>query len=103
MANEYPRLLWNVGDLFYVFVQRSGGECNTLKSYFISYSAVAVLFFLIVCPMFVAFSKILRAEVGQRLLKTPCALITSKFGWTGNMQRIIASQTHSKTQDVQRE
>lgn len=47
--------------------------------------------------------KILRAEIGQRLLKTPCALITSKFGWTGNMQRIIASQTHSKTQDVQRE
>ncbi|KAK4022733.1 endoplasmin homolog isoform X1 [Daphnia magna] len=46
---------------------------------------------------------ILRAEVGQRLLKTPCALITSKFGWTGNMQRIIASQTHSKTQDVQRD
>nr|CAG4649106.1 EOG090X01EZ [Scapholeberis mucronata] len=47
--------------------------------------------------------QILRAEVGQRLLKTPCALITSKFGWTGNMQRIIASQTHSKSQDVQRD
>nr|CAG4641472.1 EOG090X01EZ [Eurycercus lamellatus] len=47
--------------------------------------------------------QILRAEVGQRLLKTPCALITSKFGWTGNMQRIIASQTHSKAQDVQRD
>lgn len=46
---------------------------------------------------------ILRAEVGQRLLKTPCALITSKFGWTGNMQRIIASQTHSKSQDIQRD
>lgn len=57
--------------------------------------------------MFVPFAlcvvKILRAEVGQRLVKTPCALITSKFGWTGNMQRIIASQTHSKSQDVQRE
>nr|CAG4649951.1 EOG090X01EZ [Sida crystallina] len=47
--------------------------------------------------------QILRAEVGQRLLKTPCALITSRFGWTGNMQRIIASQTHSKSQDVQRD
>jgi HSP90 family molecular chaperone len=52
---------------------------------------------------FFEYVKILRAEIGQRLLKTPCALITSKFGWTGNMQRIIASQTHSKTQDVQRE
>nr|CAG4646050.1 EOG090X01EZ [Macrothrix elegans] len=47
--------------------------------------------------------QILRAEVGQRLLQTPCALITSKFGWTGNMQRIIASQTHSKSQDIQRD
>nr|CAG4645364.1 EOG090X01EZ [Lynceus sp. MCZ IZ 141354] len=46
---------------------------------------------------------ILKAEVGQRLTKTPCALITSRFGWTGNMQRIIASQTHSKTSDVQRD
>jgi len=47
--------------------------------------------------------QILKAEVGQRLLKSPCALITSRFGWTGNMQRIISSQTHSKTQDVQRD
>merc|ERR1712215_486072 len=34
---------------------------------------------------------------------SPCALITSKFGWTGNMQKIIQSQTHSKTQDMQRD
>nr|CAG4640643.1 EOG090X01EZ [Eulimnadia texana] len=47
--------------------------------------------------------QILRAEVGPRLAKTPCALITSRFGWTGNMQRIIASQTHSKANDVQRD
>merc|ERR1719244_341285 len=46
---------------------------------------------------------ILRAEVSERLVDTPCALITSKFGWTGNMQKIIASQTHSKTQDMQRD
>jgi len=46
---------------------------------------------------------ILKAEVGQRLSKSPCALITSRFGWTGNMQRIISSQTHSKAQDVQRD
>merc|ERR1739848_746177 len=29
--------------------------------------------------------------------------ITSRFGWTANMQRIIQSQTHSKTQDMGRE
>merc|ERR1712240_554745 len=46
---------------------------------------------------------ILRAEISERLVDTPCALITSKFGWTGNMQKIIQSQTHSKTQDMQRD
>merc|ERR1719268_285654 len=46
---------------------------------------------------------ILRAEISERLTESPCALITSKFGWTANMQRIIQSQTHSKTQDMQRD
>merc|ERR1711872_951326 len=46
---------------------------------------------------------ILKAEISDRLSDTPCALITSKFGWTANMQRIIQSQTHSKTQDMQRD
>jgi len=46
---------------------------------------------------------ILRAEISERLTSSPCALITSKFGWTANMQRIIQSQTHSKTQDMQRD
>merc|ERR1712037_854798 len=46
---------------------------------------------------------ILRAEVSERLTDSPCALITSKFGWTGNMQKIIQSQTHSKSQDMQRD
>jgi heat shock protein beta len=46
---------------------------------------------------------ILRAEISDRLDQSPCALITSKFGWTANMQRIIQSQTHSKTQDMQRD
>merc|ERR1712223_974142 len=46
---------------------------------------------------------ILKAEISERLESSPCALITSKFGWTANMQRIIQSQTHSKTQDMQRD
>jgi len=46
---------------------------------------------------------ILKAEISERLTNSPCALITSKFGWTANMQRIIQSQTHSKTQDMQRD
>ena len=27
----------------------------------------------------------------------------NRFGWTANMQRIITSQTHAKTQDMQRD
>jgi len=46
---------------------------------------------------------ILKAEISERLSNSPCALITSKFGWTANMQRIIQSQTHSKSQDMQRD
>jgi len=46
---------------------------------------------------------ILRAEISERLEQSPCALITSRFGWTANMQRIIGSQTHSKTHDMQRD
>merc|ERR1712050_746090 len=46
---------------------------------------------------------ILRAEISERLDASPCALITSRFGWTANMQRIIGSQTHSKTNDMQRD
>merc|ERR1719290_175632 len=46
---------------------------------------------------------ILRAEVSERLVDSPCALITSQFGWTANMQKIIQSQTHSKSQDMQRD
>merc|ERR1712117_461364 len=46
---------------------------------------------------------ILRAEISERLDTSPCALITSRFGWTANMQRIIGSQTHSKTNDMQRD
>merc|ERR1719167_617008 len=47
--------------------------------------------------------QILRAEVSERLVESPCVLVTSKFGWTGNIQKIIQSQTHSKSQDMQRD
>ena len=30
-------------------------------------------------------------------------IIVFRFGWTSNMQKIIQSQTHSKTQDMQRD
>ena len=45
----------------------------------------------------------LRAEVSKRLDKSLCALTTSRFRWTGNMQGIINPQTDSKTQDMRRD
>ncbi|XP_071525720.1 endoplasmin homolog isoform X2 [Panulirus ornatus] len=47
--------------------------------------------------------EIVKAEVGERLTKSPCALVSSQFGWTANMQRIVTSQTHAKSRDTQRE
>jgi len=44
-----------------------------------------------------------KAQVSQILENSPCALVTSRFGWTANMQKIITSQTHSKSQDMQRD
>jgi len=46
---------------------------------------------------------IMKASVSERLDKSPCALVTSQFGWTGNMERIVVSQTHSKQTDITRE
>jgi len=47
--------------------------------------------------------QIVKASVSERLDKSPCALVTSQFGWTGNMERIIISQTHSKPNDISRD
>merc|ERR1712203_293479 len=46
---------------------------------------------------------ILKSEISEQLESSPCALITSRFGWTANMQRIITSQTHAKSEDMQRD
>ncbi|CAG0890293.1 unnamed protein product [Darwinula stevensoni] len=43
--------------------------------------------------------QIAKAELSQRLAKSPCTLVASVFGWTGNMQRIMSAQTHTKHMD----
>lgn len=47
--------------------------------------------------------KISKAVVSQRLHESPCALVASQFGWTGNMERLARSNAHAKSQDTMRD
>ena len=47
--------------------------------------------------------KISKTVVSQRLHESPCALVASQFGWTGNMERLARSNAHSKSQDSMRD
>ncbi|XP_063239541.1 endoplasmin [Bacillus rossius redtenbacheri] len=46
--------------------------------------------------------QISRAAVSERLSDSPCALVASLFGWTGNMERLAVSNAHQKADDPQR-
>lgn len=45
---------------------------------------------------------ITKAQISERLSDSPCALIASMFGWTGNMERLALSNAHQKTDDPQK-
>ena len=40
-----------------------------------------------------------KAAVSQRLTTSPCALVASSYGWSGNMERIMKSQAYAKPND----
>lgn len=40
-----------------------------------------------------------KATVSQRLTESPCALVASSYGWSGNMERIMNSQAYAKAKD----
>ena len=42
-----------------------------------------------------------KAQISERLSESPCALIASYFGWTGNMERLASSNAHKKAEDSQ--
>jgi len=40
-----------------------------------------------------------KASVSSRLTESPCALVASSYGWSGNMERIMNSQAYAKAKD----
>jgi len=40
-----------------------------------------------------------KAVITERLTTSPCALVASQFGWSGNMERIMRAQAYQKTND----
>lgn len=43
-----------------------------------------------------------KAQVSERLTDSPCAVVASMFGWTGNMERLAISNAHQKSDDPQK-
>ena len=40
-----------------------------------------------------------KATISERLTNTPCALVASQYGWSGNMERIMKAQAYAKSKD----
>ncbi|RXN15484.1 endoplasmin [Labeo rohita] len=41
-----------------------------------------------------------KAILSQRLTKSPCALVASQYGWSGNMERIMKAQAYQTGKDI---
>merc|ERR1712168_918223 len=44
--------------------------------------------------------KIEKAVITERLTETPCALVASQYGWSGNMERIMKAQAYKSQSDT---
>uniref|UniRef100_UPI0037E95C4C endoplasmin isoform X2 n=1 Tax=Semicossyphus pulcher TaxID=241346 RepID=UPI0037E95C4C len=44
--------------------------------------------------------KIEKAILSQRLTNSPCALVASQYGWSGNMERIMKAQAYQTGKDI---
>ncbi|XP_048356306.1 endoplasmin isoform X2 [Sphaerodactylus townsendi] len=44
--------------------------------------------------------KIEKAVLSQRLTRSPCALVASQYGWSGNMERIMKAQAYQTGKDI---
>ncbi|ESO83635.1 hypothetical protein LOTGIDRAFT_197084 [Lottia gigantea] len=47
--------------------------------------------------------KIEKATISERLASSPCALVASQYGWSGNMERIMQAQAYAKAKDPSQE
>lgn len=47
-----------------------------------------------------SFKQIEKAVLSQRLTNSPCALVASQYGWSGNMERIIKAQAYQTGKDI---
>jgi len=41
-----------------------------------------------------------KAIISQRLTNSPCALVASQYGWSGNMERIMKAQAYQTGKDI---
>ncbi|KFQ16767.1 Endoplasmin, partial [Merops nubicus] len=44
--------------------------------------------------------RIEKAVLSQRLTQSPCALVASQYGWSGNMERIMKAQAYQTGKDI---
>lgn len=45
--------------------------------------------------------RVTKVSVSARLTDSPCILVTSKMGWSANMQRIMKSQPMGDSQELE--
>ena len=48
-------------------------------------------------------SQIQKATVSNRLSSSPCVLVASQYGWSGNMERIMKAQAYQQAKDIDSE